>query len=228
MKKKILFLVLFIGLGLIALSIPFTNIIGGSMAKFSLFDFFAPASGMFIGSLWGALAVTVVKVASWLMNGGGEIDMFTIARFITLAGAAFYFGSKKKYPAFIALACMIAFWAHPVGRQAWVYALYWLIPIVATFKKDSLALNSLGATFTAHCIGSIGFLYVIPTTPELWISLIPIVFMERALMAGGIWVSYPVFNTILDRLTKFSFFKHAKTLVNKNYVISKNFFQNYV
>lgn len=226
--KKLSFLFLFVALGLIALSIPFTNIIGDSQAKFSLFDFFAPASGMFIGSIWGALAVTVVKVTSWLVNGGGSIDIFTIARFISLACAAFYFGSKRKSPALIAVVCMIAFWLHPVGQQAWFYALYWLLPLIAAFKKDSLLLRSLGSTFTAHAVGSVGFLYAIPTTPELWIMLIPIVFMERMLMTGGIWVSYPIFNSLFNALSRFAGFKYFKEIVNKNYLISRNFFRKYV
>ncbi len=224
--KKIIFLILFVGLGLLALCLPFTNIIGGSTYNFTGFDFFAPASGLFIGSFWGALAVTMVKIIDWLIKGSGSLDFFTIVRFVTLAAAAFYFGSRRKSVALIALACLVAFWLHPVGRQAWVYALYWLIPIAATFKKDSLALNSLGATFTAHALGSIGFLYTFPTTPELWFSLIPIVFMERTLMAGGLWVAYPVLNSIVNKIALV--IPSLRKLVNPKYIISKEFFKKYV
>lgn len=229
MKKKIIFVILFIALGLIALQIPFTNIIGGSTTKFSLFDFFAPASGLFIGSIWGAIAVAIVKVIEWIVKGSTSMDLFTFIRFFTLAAAAWYFGSKKKYVAILPLICMMLFWMHPVGRAAWYYALYWLLPLIAVFKKDSLALNSLGATFTAHALGSIGFLYTIPTTPELWTNLVPIVFMERMLMTAGIWVAYPIFNSLLNILVaRFAVFNYFQQLVNQKYLISRDFFKKYV
>src|SRR5438445_5099413 len=49
------------------------------------------------------------------------------------------------------IACMGLFVIHPVGAQAFVYSLYWLIPVVLYFMPQrSLFLQALGSTFVAH------------------------------------------------------------------------------
>jgi hypothetical protein len=85
-----------------------------------------------------------------------------------------------------------------VGSQVWYYSLYWLIPMVLYFAPKNLFLRSLGSTFTAHAIGSVLFLYSIPTAPALWIMLLPIVAIERLVFAAGISASFVAFNSVLD------------------------------
>jgi hypothetical protein len=116
---------------------------------------------------------------------------------------------------------------NPIGRQAWLYSLIWLIPFFATFGKKRLILNSLGATFTAHATGSVIFLYSFGLTPAIWMSLIPIVFIERGVFTIGIWLSYLVLNTVLDKLARFKMTYFLKPLVNHNYIISFNFFKQF-
>ena len=131
--------------------------------------------------------------------------------------------------AVVPAAAMILFWVHPEGRQAWYYALYWLIPLAATFFPKRLILNALGATFTAHCVGSVAFLYALNLPAAVWTGLIPVVWMERGLMALGIWVFYILFNNIIEKVAveklHWNFFK---PLVNKNYLFSKKFFKSYL
>lgn len=227
-KKKLIFLIIFVIFGLIMLSIPFTNIIGSSQ-KFSLFDFFAPATGLFIGSIWGALSVIFVKVISFLFSGQ-HLDSTTIIRFFPLAFAALYFGAKKyqKLIAVIPLLCMVLFILHPQGRAAWFYSLYWLIPVATVFIKRSLIFNSLGATFTAHAVGSVAFLYAFNLPTETWIALIPIVFLERMLFTGGIAVSYLVMNSLLNWLANKLRLPVLQKLVNPNYVFSRNLLLKYL
>jgi hypothetical protein len=221
--KRILFIAIFAVLGFIALKIPFTNIIGSKQA-FSFFDFMGPISGMFLGAWPAALSVLLVKISEFLFTGK-ELDWLTIIRFFPMAAAALYFGTKSKKVSIIPIVCMILFWAHPEGRQAWYFALYWLIPVVVLFKKDRLILNSLGATFTAHAIGSVAFLYALNLPAAVWIGLIPVVFLERGLFAIGTWAFYLVVNSALNRLAVYINIKNLK--INKDYTWSWKFWKRF-
>jgi len=95
---------------------------------------------------------------------------------------------------------MVLFALHPVGGQAWVYSLYWLIPVIATFFPERLAGRALGATFTAHAVGSVAYLYMFQSTPAFWLALIPVVAVERLLFASGISVSYVALNSLLAKV----------------------------
>ncbi len=97
---------------------------------------------------------------------------------------------------------MILFWTHPVGRSAFPYGLFWLILILVFPFKKNLALNSLGTTFVAHAIGSTAFLYSVPMTAEIWRGLIPVVIMERFILATGISLSYICFSVAVKYVAK--------------------------
>jgi len=141
--------------------------------------------------------------------------------------AAIYFGLKGKKMAVVFPVCMILFLIHPIGRQAWLYPMLWIIPLMATFAKKRLILNSLGATFTAHAVGSTIFLYAFGLTPQIWLGLIPVVLIERGVFAIGIWAGYLVVNTVLDKLVEIKGIKILKPLVNEHYLISPGFFKSY-
>lgn len=222
MKKRLLFVVIFSILGFILLQIPFTNVIGGSTQKFSLFDFFAPTIGAFLASGWGVLSVIVVKTFNAIVNHQ-TFDLATVIRLFPLALGALYFGARKHKTlvSIIPLFCMALFIAHPEGRQAWYYSLYWLIPTAASFTRKSLVMNSLGSTFTAHSIGSVAFLYAFNLPAETWIALIPIVFLERMLFTAGVAVSYVVMNSLVNALAaRLPWFALGR-LIQPEYVASK-------
>lgn len=93
-------------------------------------------------------------------------------------------GSTIRF--WLPLACMIAFIAHPVGAQAFCYSFYWFIPLaIYLVGSKNLWMESLASTFVAHAVGSVIWIYTMETTPALWISLLPIVAVERALCAAG-------------------------------------------
>ncbi|MFA5134589.1 MAG: hypothetical protein WC505_02260 [Patescibacteria group bacterium] len=225
-NRKIFYLCAFIGVGFLFLQIPFTNIIGSSQ-QFSLFDFFAPTIGAFLTSLWGALSVVIVKLANALITDQ-SLDAATVVRLFPLALAALYFGARryKTLVAMLPLACIALFMLHPEGRGAWFYSLYWLIPLAASFAKRSLVFNSLGATFTAHAIGSVTFLYIFNLPAEVWIGLIPIVFLERMLFTGGTALSYIVMNSLADHVADKLSIRTLKRLVQPNYTFSRRLLQN--
>lgn len=223
-QQKIGFLIVFLGLGLVFLQIPFTAIVG-SAQHFSLFDFYGPMLGAFIGGPLGFLGVVLAKFIN-LFIAHKPLDILTIIRLFPLAFAALYMATSKKWIGIIGPLCMVLFIAHPVGRGAWFYSLYWLIPLAAVFLKNRLIVNSLGATFTAHAIGSTVFLYSIPTTSGMWVGLIPQVAVERGLFALGIFLSVIIFNWLLTMLAvKLPILKN---ITSSHYLVNKNFFKHYL
>jgi len=224
-KKLIIFTSVFTVLGFLSLKVPFSGIYGSSQS-FTLFDFLGPSSGLLIGPIFGGLAVFLVKLISVFINHQG-FDFLTIARFFPMVLAAVYLGTKSRKNAFIPALCILLFIIHPVGRQAWYYSMYWLIPVLAVFKKERLILNALGATFTAHAIGSTIFLYAFGYTPAFWTALIPIVAYERGVFALGIWASYLILNNVLNLFTLKFNWTWLKIAVNENYILGKKFIKKY-
>lgn len=223
--KKVLFLIIFTILGLLAFQVSISHIIGSSQS-FTLFELLGPTGGMFLGPILGAISVFFVRALNVLFFHQ-QLDLLTVIRFLPMMLAAVYFGFKSKKTAIIFPICIALFLLNPIGRQAWMYSAIWLIPFVATFFKKRLILNSLGATFTAHAVGSVIFLYSFGLTPAVWIGLIPVVFIERGVFTLGIWTSCFTLNTVLDFITNFKAINFLKPLVNKNYLVSQKFFKSF-
>lgn len=223
-KQKLYFIIIFTVLSLIAFQIPISKIIGSSQS-FTLFELMAPIGGMFLGALFGALSAFFVTLVNVIFLKQ-VLGLPVLITFLPPMLAAAYFGLKTKKTAIIFPICIILFWLNPIGRQAWVYPLIWLIPFFATFGKKRLVLNSLGATFTAHAVGSTIFLYAFGLTPQIWLALIPVVFIERGIFTAGIWLSYTAMNTVLDKLSKIEFAKILGQFVNPDYVLSLKFLKS--
>ncbi|MEK7065261.1 MAG: hypothetical protein AAB963_02345 [Patescibacteria group bacterium] len=200
MSKKILFLAAFVALGFGAMQVPFSQLLGAQNLKFSLFDFYGPIAGAFFSSAIGLITVFVMQLINWAWHGFAT-DAGTIIRFFPMLFALLYFAKKSRWMLLVPAIAMIAFWAHPEGRQAWYYALYWLIPIAAYFfHQKSILLRALGTTFTAHAVGGALWIWIFNMKAALWISLIPIVWKERGMMAIGITVTFYIFNGVLSWL----------------------------
>jgi hypothetical protein len=149
-----------------------------------------------------------------------NLDWLALFQFLPAVLGAVYFGLKTKKSAIVFPVCIALFLLNPIGRQAWMYSAIWLIPFFATFYKKNLFLNSLGATFTAHAVGSVIYLYAFGLSPAIWLSLIPVVFLERGFFSVGIFASYYVINTILNKISIFEKF------ADKDYVVSLNFLKS--
>lgn len=204
MKKNLIFIAVFIFLGLIALQIPFTNLLGANV-KFTLYDFIAPSAGAFIGTVPGIIAVLITQIFNLLIHGTTAINQGSILRLFPVLFAVFYFSKKRSVNVLIPLIAIIGFNLHPIGRSAWQYSLFWLIPIAAHFYRKNLPdgrldlfVRSLGATFTAHAVGGLLWVWTFGLTKTLWLSLIPQVIMERTLFAAGIAISYLVISNLLN------------------------------
>ncbi len=215
-KSKFIFLTIFIICGFIALQIP-VNELAGSKVKFTLFDLFAPISGAFLGLGIGVVGVVLMQIVNLVLHGfsGVQTDSFlklvATVRFVPMIFGVWYFvlrrsqGKTLRQTRLILLVpalSIVAFNLHPIGRQVWFYSLFWLIPLLVwPFRERFLILRSLGATFTAHAIGGAIWIWAFNLPATVWISLIPVVIMERAIFALGISASYILMNNILAALS---------------------------
>lgn len=200
--KKVIFLSAFVALGFAAMQVPFSQIIGAKALKFSLFDFYGPIAGAFFSSAIGLITVFVMQIINWAWHGF-NFDLITLLRFLPMLMAVIYFSRKTKWILLVPGIAMMMFWAHPEGRGAWYYALYWTIPFLAYLAPSKyITARAIGATFTAHCVGSVAFLYAMGLKSTIWVSLIPVVWKERVLMAIGITVVFYAMNALLNMLVK--------------------------
>ena len=220
-RKGIMFLLIFSILVFIGDKINFSKLVGAENQFFTLFQFFGPVAGAFLGPVVGVLSVLIAEISSYFV-AGKAFTLISILRLTPMLFAAWYFGTKKDKISFlIPVLAIAAFIAHPVGRQVWYFSLFWAIPIIIKLlpKKygERVFLRSLGATFTAHSVGGAMWNYIVPMTPAAWIALIPIVIFERFLFASGITVSYIGLNTLLDKLS--AKIKAGYLNVDKKYVL---------
>ena len=203
LQKKLFFLFLFSLLGIACLQIPF-NKLAGSNVSFTLFDFFAPIAGAFLGPVFGIASVFGVMVTNNLIKDVPWTQGAIIRLFPTLF-AVYYFAeiSKKssKWILAVPFIAILAFLAHPNGRQVPYYTLFWVIPLIAYRFKDNLLIKSLGATFTAHSVGGAAWIWTFNLPASVWQSLIPVVIAERLLFAVGIAASYVLVKYALKYLS---------------------------
>jgi hypothetical protein len=204
--RGIVFLMMFAALAYVALQIPVFSLQGEAGKSFTLFEFFGPIAGAFIG-IGGVAAIGIAKLLNAFITGS-PLTLMDLAKLTPMMFAAYYFwksssrGASDRLGIIVPAAAMLAFWLHPVGQQAWAYALYWAIPIIAKFLPERLMLRSLGATLSAHAVGSVLFLYTIETAPALWFALIPVVAVERGLFALGISASHIVFTNAMEAIDR--------------------------
>ncbi|MBI3036402.1 hypothetical protein HYY73_01410 [Candidatus Woesearchaeota archaeon] len=222
-KKEAIFFVGFTVLVFIAQSINFSALTGTKNQFFTLFQFFGPIAGGILGSTFGVLTVLFAQTAQFIA-AGKEITMLNVLRLLPMLFAAGYFSSKgKKVTAsiMVPLVCIAIFLAHPIGRQAWYFSLFWTVPLIAKLMPQRLFLRSLGATFTAHAVGGAIWAWTVPMTVQQWNLLIPVVIIERLLFATGISVSYVAINSALDKLK--AIVPSGFVNVDTNYIFSRKF-----
>lgn len=198
--RKLAFIALFTIISVIAYQFNFSAILGVQSTDFNYFQFIGPIGAGIFSTGLGIASVALVEVLNFFITGSA-LNITTLIMFFPMLFAAFYFGSKSKSRVIVPLVCMALFILNPIGMQVWYYSLYWLIPVAAALWKDKLFLRSLGATFTAHAVGSVAFLYAFNIPAATWITLIPIVAYERLSFTIGICISYIAVNTILSSIS---------------------------
>ena len=160
-------------------------VLGGHSLFFSALNIVGPLVGFWGGS-WVVFVVLLMKrFIAWTFLGFSLLSPFST--YLPTLCAAWYWNMPNKIIRFfLPVACMVAFMFHPVGAQAWVYTLYWLIPImIYFFPNKSLFTHALAATFIQHAVGSVIWLYCVSSTSALWYNLLPVVIVERLIFASG-------------------------------------------
>lgn len=172
-------------------------IVGSQLAFFSLGAICIPLAGAFAG-ITGALSVFGLRMGiNFLLTA--QIPLEFLAFHIPGLFASLYWAASNKIVKVLpALACMVLFLVHPVGVQAALYSLFWLIPVYLTlWAPKNLFNTALASTFTAHAVGSVIWMYTVSMTPDQWLMLIPVVIAERLLFAVGMVVAYKVIHRVL-------------------------------
>jgi len=157
----LIFISIFTVLVLIGKNINFSPLVGAENQFFTLFQFFGPIAGGFLGAIFGAIAVLFAELIDFFVVGK-EASLVNILRLTPMIFAAYYFGTKKKnWGVAVPLIAILAFVLHPVGREVWFFTLFWTIPIIGKLLPNKYSNNvlvkSYGATFAAHSIGG-GFM----------------------------------------------------------------------
>ena len=141
--KGFLFLIIFAVLVFIGDRINFSRLVGAENQFFTLFQFFGPVAGAFLGPVVGVLSVLIAEVASKLYTNASW-NLVTILRLAPMLFAAWYFGTKKdKISYLVPVLAIIAFIAHPVGRQVWYFSLFWTIPFALKIVPEKYSRYSV-------------------------------------------------------------------------------------
>lgn len=235
-RGRLLFLLIFIILGIILLQIPI-NKLAGSKVSFTLFDLFAPITGAFLGSSVGIFAVVVMQLFNLLIHGfsgvqsDSTLKLIATLRFLPLILGTLYFAitnvdtTRKgfsltgRWILAVPLLSILAFVLHPIGRTVWFYSLFWFIPFaVWPIRKRFLFARALGSTFTAHAAGGAIWIWAFNLPASVWQSLIPIVILERSIFTLGICASYILMNNLLALISsKTDFIKNIN--IDKKYIL---------
>ncbi|MFH0885213.1 MAG: hypothetical protein V1861_05890 [Candidatus Micrarchaeota archaeon] len=220
--RGVAFLALFTALAFIGMQINFSQLVGAQNQFFTLFQFYGPIAGGFLG-VYGAFVVFAAQAVN-LAISGKSIEMLSLIRLLPMVFAAFFFSQYKrmklddKLSIAIPVIAMVSFWLTPAGLGAWYYALFWTIPVIVKFLPDRLFLRSLGATFTAHAVGGALWAWTVPMTSAQWAMLVPVTATERLLFAAGIAISYVFFTNVLNAVDKaFDISKYVN--VERQYVL---------
>lgn len=206
-KNQLLWPLLFVALSILASLVRFAPFLVGKL-NFTLFDLYAPVAGGWFGAILGPVLVFTVALVNLTVQH--SYNLASILHLFPAIFGAWYFASHKRAVALIPLLAIFGFWMTSISRTVWYYPLFWLIPIVVVFFKDRfLVLNALGATFTAHAVGGVLWLYFFAPPAPVWINLIPIVIVERLIFASASVIAYGLVKkgVQIAKLYKFSFIK---------------------
>ncbi|MBT4856372.1 hypothetical protein HOM50_00835 [bacterium] len=166
-------------------------IIGAQTAFFSVAGIIAPVFGTSIGSLVAFCLFTALRVAVTSTFFLQPVNLLLISHIPFLVSAFMFAPRSKKLVSLFFIAAMFLFLVNPVGAQAWVYPMLWLIPLaVSAYNNTSVFTRAIRSTFAAHAVGSLIYLYTTSMSSSLWVTLTPIALVERLLFTVGIMGVY--------------------------------------
>jgi hypothetical protein len=166
-----------------------------------------PASLIFSNSGW--LVLILNFIIRFFMYGPASAFLALVTSL-----AAFCYWRFKVLRFILPILCFLLFIINPVGFASFYYALLWIIPLILAFFNNFQSF-ALGASFTAHAVGSVIWLYFFPElSAYTWLSLMPQVIIERILIASGIYCFACIYSYNINNKS-FKLFKYIFQLVLK-------------
>jgi len=217
MIKNSLKVASYAGLAKVSGLLKVSFLVGSQMIWFSATNSVLPLAGAFGGVMGSGLVFLVRQLIHLVFFK--TVSLSFLAFCVPGFCASLYWATNHYLiRLLLPIACMGLFVIHPTGAQAFVYSLYWLIPVVLYFfPQRSLFLQALGSTFVAHAVGSVIWLYTVPMTVNMWVALVPIVFFERILFAAGMVVAHHVISFIFEKIDMAVIVKNpSKIFFNEN------------
>ncbi|KKR78374.1 MAG: hypothetical protein UU23_C0001G0138 [Candidatus Curtissbacteria bacterium GW2011_GWA1_40_9] len=216
LKEKIASLVIFSLIGFAAMQMPINSLMGANV-KFTMFDLFAPVFGSFLGLWFGFAAVILAQIINAFATQV-TINTAVLVRTITPLFAIWYFSRKDKSLLLVPFLAILSFNFNPVGRSVWYFSLYWLIPVIAwRFRDRFLFAKALGSIFSAHAVGGAIWIWAFNLPASVWQGLIPVVALERSIMALGVCASYILMSNVLAYTKNKNILK--QTVIDKKYLL---------
>lgn len=185
-------ILLTLSLALLSKFVAFSWVIGSVSAFFSAINVMGPLVVVF-GGLPGGLIYLALNFCFktktiFLLASTGVPNL--------LAGWYWRLNSKLIK---ILLPClsMGLFWYQTWGTLAAWYAALWFIPVlIAVFNFNNLFAKSLAATWMAHAVGSILWLYFGNISAQSWLYIMPIAILERTCLAVLMAIMYQAVKTM--------------------------------
>lgn len=162
-----------------------------------------------LGAFTGGISLLLISTLYTILYSPFKLSLYFISSVYHIPSffAALSFGrfNSKKLAInsgiinyLIPLICSIAFIAHPVGSFVPFYTLYWGVPVlVQYFNLKSIFARSLAATFVAHALGTVFFIYSFDTDISFWVNLSKIVWLERLVLAASMSSAYLLINYLV-------------------------------
>ena len=161
--------------------LPFNYIVGSRAALFSYSSMAIQALGFQHSLLYVILYIFTKSLFSFSV-----LYLFILHRLPLVVATIALKTRTIQLFVVVPLCAMMLFCVHPIGTQAFYYSWYWFIPmIIYFFVQDTIYSRALAASFLAHAVGSVVWLYAGNIPAEIWIALIPLVAVERLIIAAG-------------------------------------------
>lgn len=199
-SKQIALTAIFASLQAVLSWFPYSITVGVS-GQITLGAIGAPLIGIILGPLLGGLAVLIGSLVGVFLNPGGAIFgvLSVFPPTLGALGAGCIMHKRGYIPGTVILASLLAFYAHPFGREVPLFPFLHIIAMIAAFvfstrlaiwtsqpldtRKLSLAIPvaAFVGTLTDSMFGNgLAIWYFNPAlTPEIWMFLLPIYPIER-------------------------------------------------
>jgi hypothetical protein len=215
---NIALMAIFAALQVLLTTLPFTITLGVS-GEITLGVIGGSLIGIILGPLTGGLAVLIGSLVGFFLNPAGALfGPFTaLPPFLGAAGAGCVRTQRGYIAGAIIFASLLVFYAHPSGREAFVYSWLHIVAMIVAFSPLAhfagsafraektakpvygIAVAAFVGVLTDHMAGSsLAIWYFSPMLiPEIWFSAMPIYPIERiAALVLIVLIATPVYYSL--------------------------------